>query len=212
MFWTKTKIMSKTWYSPWHSSSMRSPCSPGYFSFHPSSWSFPDNESLRYISRTPCETFLRILTTEVVMGSPWVQFIARDSSWHSGWLVGDNFWGNLFPYMILTYDTVLFVLYLGGGLLLQEEKERILLFSFCRNGNLEESKVSNWENLQNLQALHFWGPATVRHLQETEFGQKRLNSLFFLWHSVVEVEVESWDVHVKVLITVEVVLDGNDNT
>ena len=58
------------------------------------------------ISRVASDTFLRILTTEVVMGSPWVQFIARESSWHSGWLLGDNFWGNLFPYMILTYDTI----------------------------------------------------------------------------------------------------------
>ena len=40
---------------------------------------------------------------------------------------------------------VLKILHLGGGLLLQEEKERILLFSFWRNGNLEEQKpnVSN---------------------------------------------------------------------
>ena len=33
------------------------------------------------------------------------------------------------------------MLHLGAGLLLQEEKERVLLFSFWRNGNLEQPIV-----------------------------------------------------------------------
>ena len=46
---------------------------------------------------------------------------------------------------------------LGGGLLLQEEKERILLFSFCRNGNLESNHTwarSSKRELQSRRILH----------------------------------------------------------
>ena len=79
------KLMAfKTWYSPWHSSSTKSLWSPGYFSFQPSSWVKTFSQDFKLT--LSCVTFFRILTTEVVMGSPSVQFIACISSWHSGWL------------------------------------------------------------------------------------------------------------------------------
>ena len=78
-----------------------------------------------------------------------------------------------------------------------------------------------------LQALHFWGPATVRHLKKrvwpiwvTHFSSFGVvwcdvtplvwcvgHSLFLIGYPVVEVKVESRDVHVKILVILEVVLD-----
>ena len=169
-----------------------------------------------FISRTPWDTFLRILTTEVVMGRPWVQFIARESSWHSGWLVGDNLrmmaisicvWICFYGMLEVTYiRIVLKIFHLGGGLLLQEEKERILLFSFWRNGNLEEQKpnVSNWEEKTcRLSTFEGQPQCDTCELRERDL----CHLLFLLWHFVVEVEIESRDVHVKVFIIRKVVLD-----
>ena len=57
---------------------------------------------------------------------------------------------------------------LGGGLLLQEEKERILLFSFCRNGNLE---MGTWR-------------ATIREhavvIESYNLGRSYIHSLQFV--------------------------------
>ena len=141
-----------------------------------------------------------ILTRAVKMGGPWVQFIARDNSWHSGWLVGGWVGGNILRIWAKHVAPWSWVAAAGG----EWEGPVVQLLEKWEPG---AAKCENCPvGQQDLQALHFWGPPTVRHLLKRVWLSFCHFLLLLFWHSVVEVKVESGDEHVEVLILVEVVL------
>ena len=103
--------------------------------------------------------------------------------------------------------------HLGGGLLLQEEKGMVLLFSFWRKGNLaKKPKMIKWDfpkpaSSPLLRPGHSaapWKFEVARCALDlllpigciVEFFSLSFFLLFFFWYPVMEVEVEPRDVHV----------------